>query len=743
MGSRLAPPLLVGATFVAVSTATRALLLLRPDVAVGPGEGLQALAAGLGFDLVAACYVTAPMYLWLALVPDRLARTRPYRAAALAWFAAMAFGFLVLAVAEWLFWDEFGGRFNFIAVDYLLYTHEVLRNIWESYPVGRVLVALGAAALALTALLRRPLWRGAGAPLGWRRAGAAAALSALAVAGTSRWVDSDAKNFSSQDAANDLAGNGLYEFFAANRRNELDYRRNYATVPLEESMALVRAALGAPGEGVERHVVAARAERRLNVVLVSVESLGAEFLGRYGNRAGLTPNLDRLAGESLWFSRVFATGNRTVRGLEALTLALPPTPGQSIVRRPHNEALFSLGSVFEDKGYDVLFAYGGYGYFDNMNAFFEANDYRSVDRRGIPAERIAFENVWGVADEHLFDQVLDEIDRGKAAHPGRPVFAHVMTTSNHRPYTYPPGRIDIPSGTGRDGAVKYSDWAIGSFLDKARARPWFRDTLFVITADHGANARGTTRIPIDKYLIPLFVYAPGHVAPRRVDRLMSQIDIAPTVLGLLDFDYYSKFFGRDVLRSPPASDRAFVANYQTLGYLKAGRLVLLHPKRRAEVFRADESGNILGPVSDAAAAREAIAYYQAASHVFRGGLYRDEEQAPPERRAILTSSASSRSRRRRRAGPEERLEDARGPRPARPGPGRSPRAARRAAAFPSPGTAVHIALAGRRPDRLLLTHGSASALRLRYAPRQEAPVRRPWRASSATTSLSSTCSNSR
>jgi phosphoglycerol transferase MdoB-like AlkP superfamily enzyme len=458
---------------------------------------------------------------------------------------------------------------------------------------------------------------------------AVAAVAAM-TAGSLRWVSSDLRNISTSDVANELAGNGLYQLFAANYRNELDYERHYATIPLDEAMARVRAALNAAGEGVERHVVAHAPEQRLNVVLVSVESLGAEFLGSYGNPKGLTPNLDRLARESLWFSNVYATGNRTVRGLEALSLALPPTPGQSIVRRPRNEALFSFGSVFEDKGYEVLFAYGGYGYFDNMNAFFDANDYRSVDRRAIPSTRIVHENVWGVADEHLFDQVLEEIDRATA-----PVFVHVMTTSNHRPYTYPAGRIDIPSGTSRDGAVKYSDYAIGRFLRMAGERPWFDRTLFVVTADHGANARGSARIPVDKYRIPVFLYAPKHVPPRRVDRLMSQIDIPPTVLGLLDFDYYSKFFGRDVLSARPESDRAFVANYQTLGYLKGTHMALLEPQRKAQAFQVDGRGRIVAPVSDPELLREAIAFYAAASHVFRSGLYRDEEQVPPEQRAAL------------------------------------------------------------------------------------------------------------
>src|SRR4029077_1462018 len=131
--------------------------------------------------------------------------------------------------------------------------------------------------------------------------------------------------------------------------------------------------------GMHRVVFDPTPDKNLNVVLVSIESLGAEFLGMYGNPEGITPNLDALAAQSLTFTQVYATGNRTVRGMEALALSLPPTPGQSIVKRPNNEKLFSLGSVFEDKDYAVLFAYGGYGYFDNMNAFFDANDYRVVD----------------------------------------------------------------------------------------------------------------------------------------------------------------------------------------------------------------------------------------------------------------------------------------------------------------------------------------------------------------------------
>ena len=638
--ARLLPALAAAAILVAVSTLTRAILALRPEsAALDVGDLVRAFALGLGFDLAAAAYALTPFVLWLALAPDRLARTWIYRAASIAWFAIACFVFFFTAIAEWLFWDEFGARFNFIAVDYLLYTHEVIGNIWESYPTGKLLIALALAATAVTALPARRIWRWLAAPSGWRfRLGAVATLAAL-LAVLMLFLNGDLKNRSSQDAANELAGSGIYEFFAAVRANELSYERYYATLPIADALATVRGAyagaawINPDGGGVERLEPGGGAERKLNVVLVSVESLGAEFLGAYGDPRGLTPNLDRLAKESLWFSRVYATGNRTVRGLEALSLSLPPTPGQSIVRRPNNGNLFTLGSVFEDMGYGVIFAYGGYGYFDNMNAYFEANDYRAVDRRNIPAERIKFENVWGVADEHLYDQAIDEIDREKAAHGGRPVYVHVMTTSNHRPYTYPAGRIDIPSGKGREGAVKYTDYALGYLLKRASERPWFKDTVFVITADHGASARGTAQIPIEKYLIPVFVYAPALIAPRRVDRLMSQIDILPTLLGLLDFRYYTKFLGRDVLHSAPETDRAFVGNFQTLAYMKDDRIVVLQPKRKIDTYRLDQGRSYIPLPADPALTREAIAYYQVASHLFRNGLLLDEEQIAPEARA--------------------------------------------------------------------------------------------------------------
>lgn len=197
---------------------------------------------------------------------------------------------------------------------------------------------------------------------------------------------------------------------------------------------------------------------------------------------------------------------------------------------------------------------------------------------------------------------------------GKPFFLHVMTTSNHRPYTYPEGRIDIPSGTGRAGAVKYTDYAIGKFLRDAKTRAWFDNTIFVIIADHGASARGTTDIPVERYRIPLIIYSPGHVKAQRIDRLASQIDVPPTLLrGLLGVNYRSKFFGYDLLRIQPGMERAFVATYQTLGYLREGWLVTLAPKRVVKLRRFDADAPALSAQREDEIRREAISLYQVAA----------------------------------------------------------------------------------------------------------------------------------
>jgi phosphoglycerol transferase MdoB-like AlkP superfamily enzyme len=202
----------------------------------------------------------------------------------------------------------------------------------------------------------------------------------------------------------------------------------------------------------------------------------------------------------------------------------------------------------------------------------------------------------------------------------QPFFVHVMTTSNHRPYTYPDGRIDIASGTGRDGAVKYSDYAIGEFLHQARQRPWFAETVFVIVADHQAGSAGKRTLPVERYHIPLWIYAPAHLPPQVINSLASQIDLAPTLLGLLNMSYRSCFFGQNILQQP--ANRALIANYQNLGLFDGERLAILEPRQEMllqQGFRNKEISESAASPDDPLVQRN-ISYYQGAAFVYKNRI---------------------------------------------------------------------------------------------------------------------------
>jgi phosphoglycerol transferase MdoB-like AlkP superfamily enzyme len=533
------------------------------------------------------------------------------------------------ALAELLFWIEFETRFNFIAVDYLVYTREVLGNIRESYPVAWLLLAIAALAAFVAWSARRPIAASARGPripgARWRLAALAFALPACGLL----LARVEQMQGGGNSYAEELSGNGLFTFAAAMRRNELDYGRWYVTIPQERADAILTG-LGVERDSLTESLKPAPEDERLeprpsflkrsprHLVLVTVESLSAEFLGAYGGTRGLTPRLDALALDGVVFERAFATGTRTVRGLEALSLGTPPVPGQAIVRRPGAEHLATIGEILEHQGFGTHFVYGGYGYFDNMNAYFAGNDYNTHDRLEFPKESVGFENVWGVADEYLFANTARLMD--EQAKTGKRLFVHVMTTSNHRPYTYPDGRIDIPSPGGRSGAVKYTDYAIGRFLDEARTRSWFDDTLFVIVADHCASVAGRTELPVAKYRIPLILYGPDIVRPERITRMISQIDLPPTLLDILGVPGDDHFYGKGVHEQEGMPERAFVSNYQSLGYYKRDMLTVLKPRRQVESYAIDPRTLEARPATvDEVLRDEAIAYYQTASTAFKAG----------------------------------------------------------------------------------------------------------------------------
>ncbi|PMW99166.1 sulfatase [Pseudomonas sp. FW215-R2] len=621
--------LLVTGAWLVVFLLTRIVLLLTHLDEAG-GGALSVFGVGLVYDLGFLAYAALPMGLYLLLCPPALWRRRGHR-----WFlqgllTVSLYAMLFTAVAEWLFWDEFGVRFNFIAVDYLVYSDEVLNNVLESYPIGKLLSILAVLAVGLSLVLRKAFNAALDAPLPPLRGRLLNALALLVVAGLSlQLVSQDAPRAQGGNAyQNELASNGPYQFFAAFRNNELDYSQFYKSLPADKVAGQIRAELNEPNarfvgqdpQDIRRNIDNPGVTRKPNIVLVTIESLSAKYLGSNGDGRNLTPNLDALRKQSLYFNNFYATGTRTDRGLEAITLAIPPTPGRSIVKRIGRESGFaSLGQQLSAVGYDSVFVYGGRGYFDNMNAFFSGNGYRVVDQSSVDESEIHFKNAWGMADEDLYKQTLKLADADYAKQ--QPFLLQLMTTSNHRPYTYPDNRIDIKSGNGRDGAVKYTDYAIGQFLAQAREKPWFDNTIFIFVADHTAGSAGKEDLPITNYQIPLFIYAPKMIEARENAQLASQIDLAPTLLGLLNLDYQSTFFGRNLLQDNPLPPRVVVGNYQHLGLFDGKDLAILSPRqglRRHDDALTESRESRVN--SDDPLVSRAITYYQTASYGFKQQL---------------------------------------------------------------------------------------------------------------------------
>jgi len=554
----------------------------------------------------------------------------------LALFSLTIFLFVLLiiqnAVSEFFFWNEFGVRYNFIAVDYLVYTNAVIGNIMESYPVVPLFASVGILSFAATYIIIKksksfledlPNFSNKLKIIVVQTLLFGSALLILPVI--------TSQQNSSNVFANELQSNGLQKFYKAFTNSELDYFEFYETLP-EEELAKFEAIVNMNYKNNTNNITSEGTEIKKNVVLITVESLSEEFMKHYGNQNNITPFLDQLAEESLFFTNLYATGNRTVRGLEAVTLCLPPTPGESVVKRIDNKNKFTTGSVFQSKGYTTKFLYGGDAYFDNMQDFFGGNGYDVIDKSNLKPNEISFSNIWGVCDEDMAKKAIQVMN--EEAKTGKPFFNHWMTVSNHRPFTYPEGKISI-SGTAksREGGVMYTDYALKQFFKMAKKQAWFKNTVFVIVADHCASSSGKTELPMDKYRIPAFIYAPGFIEPQKVDKLVSQIDLMPTVLGLLNFKYQSKFFGKDVLKTNYIP-RAFIATYQDLGYIKDDVLTIISPQKKLKQFDLIQQKNeTLGTKysiiyeekpktkTNVKLKNETIAVYQTASYLLKNKKY--------------------------------------------------------------------------------------------------------------------------
>lgn len=600
------------------------------EAKVGLAEFPLVLLLGFINDCFQLIYLLVPFTLFLWLFPSRLLNQKIGQFILFTALFFCFFGMLYLTVAEYFFFEEFNARFNLVAVDYLIYPHEVFINIWESYPVLPVLIFTTLFSLALVYWTQRQT---AAELLNsfytFKIRFFILALHTVLITVVATVISTNTLDFSHNRVTNEMTANGVSSFFQAIRTNELDYKAYYHTDDSKQLLQKIATRLSKDNSQFT-HLEEGRLTRqfienpqglgKLNVVVIVEESFGSEFVGRLGDTRHLTPNFDKLSSQGLLFSNTYASGTRTVRGLEAITLSFPPIPSESVVKRPKNENMASWGSVMREKGYHTSFLYGGFGYFDNMNAFYAGNGFEISDRQSIANPK--FTNIWGVSDEDLFNHAVDYFNqRTKEA---KPFFSIIMSTSNHKPYTFPEGIPNVPShGGGRDAGVRYADYAIGKFFENAQKQTWYNNTVFVIVADHGARVYGKAEIPLYSYQIPLLVLAPSHLNPQEITRPTSQIDIAPTVLGLLGFSYEAPFFGRNVLALPADEPSILLFNHNhKVALAQNDKLAILGLQQSVNYEAYDaKTRNFASLPPDTEAITLATAYFQLGFELFQQQRY--------------------------------------------------------------------------------------------------------------------------
>jgi phosphoglycerol transferase MdoB-like AlkP superfamily enzyme len=278
-----------------------------------------------------------------------------------------------------------------------------------------------------------------------------------------------------------------------------------------------------------------------------------------------------------------------------------------------------MGSVMRSHGYHTSFLYGGYGAFDNMNAYFGSNGFSLSDRLDIKNPN--FGNIWGVSDEDLYRHAIAYFDDLHVSGRG-PFFSYVLSTSNHKPFTFPPGIPGVAEkGGGRDAGVRYADYAIGKFIEVAKTKPWFSNTIVVVIADHDSRFYGRAYIPVERYRIPALLYAPGKIAPQVVPKMFSSMDLGPTILGILGLSYEAPFYGVDVLSDRvPANKPVMFSHNHNIAIYAEGNLTVLGLQKEVRSFRY-ENGKTTDAPLDQASAELLTATLQTAYEKFTAHLY--------------------------------------------------------------------------------------------------------------------------
>ena len=586
----LRPLLTFAWMLIALLTVSRLLLVVWQWDRVSEVDMLlPVMIQGLRFDLVLlgiACVVPVLLFPLLASTPRLLPAWRVFLRVYLPTKLLLA---LFMELATPSFVDQFDSRPNALFFEYLNHPREVTATLWAAYQTPLVVAAIlmTGAGVIFTRRCRR-------VTANLSSSGILAAVLVLPVllmvclglvrsTTGHRPVNPSTVATSKDPLVNDLALSSAYTALYAlyEKRHESAGGFRYGQISDEDAIAMVRKGMLLSSREFRSdefptmhyqwmHEPAAKPK---NLVIIVEESLGAEFVGSLGG-LDLTPNLDALSSEGLWFENLYATGTRSVRGLEAIVSGFTPTPARSVVKLPKSQRnFFTLAGLLAQQGFDTSFIYGGESQFDNMRRFFINNGFeRIIDEKDF--EDPVFTGSWGVSDEDLLTRAHEEF----SAAQDKPFFSLVFTSSNHSPFQFPDGRIDLfdEEKNTVNNAVKYADHALGKFFDAAKQSDYWDETVFLVVSDHNSRVYGSDLVPVERFHIPGLILG-GSISSATFEPVASQIDLAPTLLSLIGVATTHPMIGHDLTR-PEAqmnAGRAIMQFNSTQAYMVGDRVAIL------------------------------------------------------------------------------------------------------------------------------------------------------------------------
>lgn len=601
-------------------------------------DARSVVLGGWRMDALVVCYGVAPAFLLALFLGGRGTVGRWVGTTLRVYFTALTTAFTFFEFITPPFVLEYDSRPNRLFLEYLVHPKEVIAMLLGGYKLEIALVSLVTASAALVAwrLFRDVVRPTVGTGL-FARVGLFALFAPLIFLGARSSLQHRAANpssvaFSQDHLLNDLSLSSLYSVAYAARRmgDEADAASVYGSMAeaeiverVRESMVTVRQRDFVADDFPTLHAQRATSspDEPLNLVIILEESLGAQFVGELGG-AELAPRLGELADEGWWFEQLYATGTRSVRGIEAVVAGFLPTPARSTVKLGLSQHdFFTIADFLGERGYRTQFIYGGESHFDNMKRFFTGNGFQEVvDQDDFVDPR--FEGSWGVCDEDILDRLHQELTQVG----DEPLFSLAFTVSNHSPWEFPEDGLEDPVHT-REGAVRYADHALGRFFDRAREADYWDRTLFLVVADHDSRVYGASLVPVEHFQVPALILGPG-VEPRRDRRVASQVDLAPTLLSLLGVSGVHPMVGNDLTALPnDHPGRAIMQYGANQAYMEGSDVIVLQPEHAPSAHTW--TGSELVPrEDDPEMARRALAHALLPSLLYRRRLYRPYDPSP-------------------------------------------------------------------------------------------------------------------